>query len=143
MRNLFHRFINGQAGVTAIEYRFDRRRHHWRRENCRHRPHDHIHVHRHRFSGRGVILLGSGAFVRRRFFVKSSAPPVWRLEFGRCQTRAFGGQKPGVSIMHTLFHRFIDDQSGVTAIESPSSSSSPCKRSAPTSQPHSRQSAPL
>jgi pilus assembly protein Flp/PilA len=27
------------------------------------------------------------------------------------------GHEPGVSIVHTLFHRFIDDQSGVTAIE--------------------------
>jgi hypothetical protein len=59
-----------------------------------------------------VTLLGTK--ICRAF---TSAPPVWRLEFGRYQTRAFGGHEPGGSIMRTLFHSFIDDQSGVTAIE--------------------------
>jgi pilus assembly protein Flp/PilA len=46
-----------------------------------------------------------------------SAPPVWRLDFGKCQTRASGGARTMDLLMSHLFHRFIDDQSGVTAIE--------------------------
>jgi Flp pilus assembly pilin Flp len=49
--------------------------------------------------------------------VKLSAPPVWRPDFGRRQKRAFGGAQARRGIMRRLFHRFIDDRSGVTAIE--------------------------
>jgi pilus assembly protein Flp/PilA len=49
--------------------------------------------------------------------VKLSAPPVWRPDFGRRQKRAFGGAQARRGTMRRLFHRFIDDQSGVTAIE--------------------------
>jgi pilus assembly protein Flp/PilA len=46
----------------------------------------------------------------------AAAPPVWRLDFGRCQSRRPAGANEGMK-MGNLFHRFIDDQSGVTAIE--------------------------
>jgi hypothetical protein len=76
MGNLFRRFINDQAGVTAIEYGLiAARHHHHRRDKSRHEPLGHIPVGRHCF---GLIV---------------SAPPVWRLDFGRCQTRASGGAR--------------------------------------------------
>ena len=103
MRNLFHRFIADQSGVTAIEYGLIA-------------------------ALIAVVIITAVKLVgtdltghiqrhRRQFGLITSAPPVWRPDFGGCQTRASGGARTKEWLMRHLLRRFIDDQSGVTAIE--------------------------
>ena len=47
----------------------------------------------------------------------ASTQHAWRLDFGRCQTPASGGERTTEYLMRNLFRRFTDDQSAVTAIE--------------------------
>jgi hypothetical protein len=75
MRHLLHRFINDQSGVTAIEYGLIASLVAVAiREHARHQTHHRIHP------------------GQRQFDLTASSLLVRRLDFGRCQNRAFGGQ---------------------------------------------------